>query len=521
MDTSTTDKVPCNGPCRKRFRPAAVRLDQATSSVLLSSARASGLLWLCPECHQAFNLQQPVKRYESDLPPELWIMIFRNLDKRSTLRVRLTCRRWKDIVDLDQSLLKKLPLDFGKDATIDDRFQPENLFPATSVRFSASRILAVGAWWLTFGARLTELSVGSCEIKLPAFLQMLRGTPNLANLSLCFNKYTSTEESQVDFRLEKLEYLDCTEVIPVFESIFPRLRTILLIRKPDDEAKACRLLNSVQGTLKVLDIDLTPFVLKQMASMNRLQLTTLILHGNDNLIVQLSRTQVAVEVLFITAATNEALCKIGRNLTKLKDLAVNMNDTGTVVPTFLDQMPQLKRLNLIGTQYSIVNQHLHFEGLKGENLTHLYLSSFHTIGDCLQNFLKKCPNLQDLEMRSCSVSSCLTIQPHNTAANSHGALKTLLMECCQIPTETLIRFLLQCSRVENLLLFDVDAVNDQLIGTLNRLSQLKELAVCDCPVTDKSVEFIVENCSHVVVQISCEQISKLAMKLLDQVMRTR
>ncbi|KAL1404685.1 hypothetical protein pipiens_018761 [Culex pipiens pipiens] len=395
MDTSTTDKVPCNGPCRKRFRPAAVRLDQATSSVLLSSARASGLLWLCPECHQAFNLQQPVKRYESDLPPELWIMIFRNLDKRSTLRVRLTCRRWKDIVDLDQSLLKKLPLDFGKDATIDDRFQPENLFPATS--------------------------------------------------------YTSTEESQVDFRLEKLEYLDCTEVIPVFESIFPRLRTILLIRKPDDEAKACRLLNSVQGTLKVLDIDLTPFVLKQMASMNRLQLTTLILHGNDNLIVQLSRTQVAVEVLFITAATNEALCKIGRNLTKLKDLAVNMNDTGTVVPTFLDQMPQLKRLNLIGTQYNIVNQHLHFEGLK----------------------------------------------------------------------ETLIRFLLQCSRVENLLLFDVDAVNDQLIGTLNRLSQLKELAVCDCPVTDKSVEFIVENCSHVVVQISCEQISKLAMKLLDQVMRTR
>ncbi|KAL9704834.1 hypothetical protein quinque_008352 [Culex quinquefasciatus] len=317
MDTSTTDKVPCNGPCRKRFRPAAVRLDQATSSVLLSSARASGLLWLCPECHQAFNLQQPVKRYESDLPPELWIMIFRNLDKRSTLRVRLTCRRWKDIVDLDQSLLKKLPLDFGKDATIDDRFQPENLFPATS-----------------------------------------------------------------------------------------------------------------------------------MASMNRLQLTTLILQGNDNLIVQLSRTQVAVEVLFITAATNEALCKIGRNLTKLKDLAVNMNDNGTVVPTFLDQMPQLKRLNLIGTQYNIVNQHLHFE-------------------------------------------------------------------------ETLIRFLLQCSRVENLLLFDVDAVNDQLIGTLNRLSQLKELAVCDCPVTDKSVEFIVENCSHVVVQISCEQISKLAMKLLDQVMRTR
>lgn len=213
----------------------------------------------------------------------------------------------------------------------------------------------------------------------------------------------------------------------------------------------------------------------------------------------------------------QALCKIGLNLTKLKDLAVNMNDTGTVVPTFLDQMPQLKRLNLIGNQY---NQHLHFEGLKGENLTHLYLSSFHTIGDCLQNFLKNCPNLQDLEMRSCSVRSCSDIHD-NTAANSQGALKTLLMECCQIPTETLIRFLLQCSRVENLLLFDVDAVNDKLIGTLNRLSLLKELAVCDCPVTDKSVEFIVENCSHVVVQICCEQISKLAMKLLDQVMRTR
>lgn len=305
METSTTEEVPCNGPCRKRFRPAAVQLDQTTSSVLLSSARASGLLWLCPECHQAFNLQQPVKRYESDLPPELWKMIFRNLDKRSTLRVRLTCRRWKDIVDLHQSLLKKLPIYFGKDATIDDQFQPESLFPATSARFAASRILAVGAWWLTFGARLKELSLWSCEIKLPAFLRMLRGTPNLANLSLSFNKYTFTEESQVDFRLEKLKYLYCTEVIPVFESIFPRLRTINLICKPSDEAKACRLLNSVQGTLKVLDIDLTPFVLKQMASMNRLQLTTLILRGNDNLLVQLIRMQVAVEVLFITCATNE------------------------------------------------------------------------------------------------------------------------------------------------------------------------------------------------------------------------
>ncbi|XP_039432725.1 uncharacterized protein LOC120415311 [Culex pipiens pallens] len=519
METSTTEEVPCNGPCRKRFRPAAVQLDQTTSSVLLSSARASGLLWLWPECHQAFNLQQPVKRYESDLPPELWKMIFRNLDKRSTLRVRLTCRRWKDIVDLHQSLLKKLPIYFGKDATIDDRFQPENLFPATSARFAASRILAVGAWWLTFGARLTELSLWSCEIKLPAFLRMLRGTPNLVNLSLSFNDYTSTEENEVDFRLEKLKYLYCTEVIPVFESIFPRLRTIDLICKPSDEAKACRLLNAVQGTLKVLDINLTPFVLKQMASMNRLQLTTLILRGNAHLIVQLSRTQVAVEVLFITFATNEALCKIGRNLTKLKDLAVNMIDTGTVGPSFLDQMPQLKRLNLMAAQN---NQHLRFQGLKSENLTRLYIDSFHTIGDCLQNFLKNCPNLQILEMRSCSVSSCSDMSlPHNTAANSHGALKTLLMECCQIPTETLIRFLLQCFRVENLLFSDVDAVNDQLIGILNRLSQLKELTVCDCPVTDKSVEFIVENCSHVVVQICCEQISKLAMKLLDQVMRTR
>lgn len=309
MIPATTNEVSCNGHCCKRYRPAAVNMDPATANVLIAPFRVPGLLWLCPECHLTFNLQQTAKLCESDLPPELLIMVFQYLDNNSMLRVRSTCRRWKEIVDQNQSLRKELRVDFDKYITMDERFQPENLFPALLASCDECKINSVDGWWPSFGAVLTSLSLWSCKIALPTLLTMLRRTPNLNSLYLDGIEYTSVEETEADFRLEKLEYVGCEQLFDVFVIIFPKLKHLCLASKLNggDEAKACRLITSVQGTLKHLMCYVTPFMLEQIASMKRLQLKNVVHRGKGDLAVQLSRIQITIEELSITSTTNEVI----------------------------------------------------------------------------------------------------------------------------------------------------------------------------------------------------------------------
>ncbi|KAL1398192.1 hypothetical protein pipiens_000224, partial [Culex pipiens pipiens] len=344
MDLSPTDDVPCNGPCRKRFRPATVNMDQVTANFLRSSGRDSGLRWLCPKCREPDSSPG-----QAELPPELWIMIFRYLGTWSILDVRSTCRRWKDIVDSNLCLQKNLRIEFERNITLDQRYYPVNLLPAPSASLYDAKIITIDAWWPSFGPGLTKLFLDGCDIALPTLLGMLKETPNLTELLLVYIKYTSVEEIEVDFRLEKLQDLSCDSVFDVFIEVFPRLRYLDLRAIPEDEEDtACRLLQSVQCTLTELTCYFSPSMLERIASMSQLRLTQVYHLGKQETAVQLSqikRFQDSIEKFDVTAE-NEALCEIGRNLRNLKSLRVDIvPDEATFVPSFLAEMT---RLSLVG-----------------------------------------------------------------------------------------------------------------------------------------------------------------------------
>ncbi|XP_038110135.1 uncharacterized protein LOC119767013 [Culex quinquefasciatus] len=534
MNLSTTDEVPCNGPCRKRFR--ALNMDQATASVLLSSGRTSGLQWLCPACHQAqtFNPQYiSAIRYGTDLPPELWIMIFRYLGKRSLLQVRLTCHRWKEIVVQNQSLAKKFCVVFDGQCTMDEQFRPENLFPASRAEFCTTWIISVDGWWPSFGAGLTELCISSCRITLPVLLGMLKKTPNLTCLSLGHVESTSAEEINVDFRLEKLECLSCAMISDVYGNIFTRLRELNLeieLENGEDE-KVCRVLQSVQGTLQQLDCQLTPFMMEQMASMDRLQLKKVaVRQAVGDLVVELSQIQGSIEHL-VVIATVEDLCKIGRNLTKLKEISSIMVDCGT--PSFLAEMRQLKVLDLEGFEEDRWN----FEQFGSATLTSLKLNKFSISG--LQRFLTNCPNLQELQMFECvldswsdvfaarfeslrrlHLGSSSVLQNVMNVPAKLKCLKKLRISSCDICAEMLVELLQQCPRLEKLKLFGMSSIDDKFVGILGQFPQLRKLQIFYCAITDKSLQLIAENYSHLNVDIKSRKISDAAIKLFRYATRS-
>ncbi|KAL9704760.1 hypothetical protein quinque_008278 [Culex quinquefasciatus] len=420
MDLSLANVIPCNGPCRKRFHPATVNLDQTVADVLrTSNGKSSGLWWFCPECRQTVDL--PL-HYVTDLSAEM----------------------------LDCTTLNE------------------------------SKIICVESWWPAFGAALTDLSLYHCEIGLPVLLGMLRATPNLISLSLDITEYNSDEVIGADFRLEKLKSLFCRRVLDIFGDIFPRLRKVEFLLVEDDdndeEMAACLLMRSVQGTLKNFKCYLTQFIVDQICSMDQLKLETADDLPDSDLAVQLSQMQPSIRVLSCHAADNEDLIDIGKNLKNLEELTAIMPPAEEyeeiLVPSFLTEMPQLKKLTLVAEK----DLYLNFERIKCSNLSYLSLGRLNT-------------------------------------------LKKLKIGSCHIPTKKLAELVLRCPNLEKLELAPLKAVDDEFVSILDKMPQLKELEIMACPITDKSVEFITENCSHLLVTIRCDQVSSVAKKLLNCVTR--
>ncbi|XP_038114000.1 uncharacterized protein LOC119767965 [Culex quinquefasciatus] len=533
MNSPTAVDVPCNGPCRKRFHPAAVNMDQVTASLLLTSARPAGLLWLCPECHQRGELQ-PRAGSGTDLPPELWITIFRHLNTRSMLRVRSTCRRWKDIVDQNECLRKEFSVGFeGK--TMDEHFQPENLLQATQAVLFKSTITSVNGWWPLFGAELTNLHLSRCEIALPVLLGMLRHTPNLTSLGPGSINYASVEEEEIDFRLEKLEHLNCDEVFDIYEKIFPRLRKLELSYEQEDDESVCRLLQSVQETLKFLFCDITPFMLEQMALMDRLRLTEAVVPIADgDQVVQLSRIQPTIEK-FRATASNEALCKIARNLTNLKEISVVLEELENLEPTFSAEMPQLTLLHLEGLEEISLN----LKHFKGANLINLKFELFRFTKDSLRTCLTNYPNLLELELGNCSLESWsdifearleslrrLSLWNVKVAQNVMNVprnlpcLNELKLSLCNISADMLVELLLRCPRLEKLAFNVMDTIDNEFVRGLGRFPQLKQLTIHYCAITYEALELIVENHSHLIVDIRSKYIPDTTLSMLKYVTRS-
>lgn len=197
-------------------------------------------------------------------------------------------------------------------------------------------------------------------------------------------------------------------------------------------------------------------------------------------------------------------------------------------------MPQLTKLTIVAEN----DLYLNFERIKCSNLSYLSLDGFKVVGDSLRIFLTSCSNLQNVQINNFRLQSWSVFfaagwkslrflklwnnRVHQNAmriSKRLNTLKELKIGCCHIPTKKLIELVLRCPNLEKLELASLKAVDDEFVSILDRMPQLKELEIRACPITDKSVEFITENCSHLLVTIHCDQVSSVAKKLLNRVTR--
>uniref|UniRef100_A0A8D8NDF9 (northern house mosquito) hypothetical protein n=1 Tax=Culex pipiens TaxID=7175 RepID=A0A8D8NDF9_CULPI len=542
MSTSKAD-VPCSGPCRKRFRPETVNMNEAAANALLTSdAVESGLFWFCPECRNQLRLVFPrpasVDHSEFYLPPELWLMIFQMLDEQSLLQVRLTCPRWKRIVDQNRSLREAFTVQI-KGAVLDGGNAPQHLYPVSRAFLDDSRIIAVDSWWPSFGARLTVLDLFNCEVALPNLLGLLRQTPNLTNLFLEHIRYTSVEETiSADFRLEKMQYLDSETVFEFFGHIFPRLFkfTKNFPHEEGEDVKMCQFLRPIQCYIQKLTCPLTSTMVDQMAEMSELHLNSVNNRSEDDSSVKLSRIQPSIEEL-TTISTDVNLCEIGSNLKYLKYIAVfvpQSSDDIAFVPSFLTKMKMLKELTLIACK----GHRLDFGGFKSLSLRGLLIESMCIQSLSMQVFLSNCSNIQDLQLVDCSLSNwtdlfatkwsslrCLKlfkIDAPQTELKPNlkpiPYLNELNISNCNIPAEMLKQLVERCPSLTSLKLGEMDTVVDNIVYSLVLLPQLKKLTIYSCPfITDCFVGVLVIRNPRWHVNIEdCLQISEAARKRLGQ-----
>ncbi|KAL1397953.1 hypothetical protein pipiens_009345 [Culex pipiens pipiens] len=517
MSTSKAD-VPCSGPCRKRFRPETVNMNEAAANALLTSdAAESGLFWFCPECRCQLRLvfprPAPVDHSEFYLPPELWLMIFQMLDEQSLLQVRLTCPRWKRIVDQNRSLREAFTVQI-KGAVLDGGNEPQHLYPASRAFLDDSRIISVDSWWPSFGARLTVLDLFNCEVALPNLLGLLRQTPNLTNLILEHIRYTSVEETiSADFRLEKMQCLSSETVFEVFGHIFPRLSefTKNFPHEEGEDVKMCQFLRPIQCYIQNLTCPLTSTMVDQMAEMSELYLNSVDNRSEDDSSVKLSRIQPSIEKL-TTISTDANLCEIGSNLKYLKYIAVfvpQSSDDFAFVPSFLTKMKMLKGLTLIACK----GHRLDFGGfkspsLRGSKLVDCSLSNWTDLFATKWSSLR-CLKLFKIDAPQTELKPNLKPIPY---------LNELNISNCNIPAEMLKQLVERCPSLTSLELGEMDTVVDNIVYSLVLLPQLKKLTIYSCPfITDCFVGVLVIRNPRWHVNIEdCLQISEAARKRLGQ-----
>uniref|UniRef100_A0A8D8CGK4 (northern house mosquito) hypothetical protein n=1 Tax=Culex pipiens TaxID=7175 RepID=A0A8D8CGK4_CULPI len=143
------------------------------------------------------------------LAPELWEQIFLRVPPGHLLKLRQTCRYWRNIVDGSPALRDRLHVKFPHDG--DQHYAPFLIPPVGWFRFefaSFSVLPYVGWWWPKVGESVTVLCLGRCEFPL----ELLRHTPNLKELLLFYVKLV--EFDNPDFKLRKVKALKVEYVDP-------------------------------------------------------------------------------------------------------------------------------------------------------------------------------------------------------------------------------------------------------------------------------------------------------------------
>lgn len=210
--------------------------------------------------HWMTNLGEPA------FPTELWELIFSFLPGNSICRLRLVCRRWRDIVGSCPALLDRLQMTLerieeSENFLMDENFVVPPLPPVSHVLLDNWDILAVD-WWPVIGWKLREISLFRCTVHMETLLEMVRKSKNLKSLRLRTMWLKANGPFAASFRQDGMRQLTMDSVhfdgltdltaIYTFVTIFPRLSDIRL-RVPTCLMALNWLIRRLQDTLESLE----------------------------------------------------------------------------------------------------------------------------------------------------------------------------------------------------------------------------------------------------------------------------
>ncbi|KAL9695788.1 hypothetical protein quinque_015073 [Culex quinquefasciatus] len=415
--------VRCSGPCG-----GTVHARCATFSGGITLTTSDGLFWFCDRCRRGLRpvgntTQQPDL---PELPTEIWIEVFRNLPDGRLPKVRLVCRRWRDIVDGCPALLAKITVAFCS-LTGMRKFNPDRLLPVTKASFVS--IKRIGSWWHSFGPGLTEIKIEHFEmerfhlIELSDLLGMLRHTPNLRRFALIGCILNGKRSGRPDFRLNKVEtliledILDLAKYLKVFRKLFsPSPVKALKITwsesagytaaaEPDD------MVEDFQTTLEELTVNCSDSLLLQIIylDLTELKKLTLIREGvvDHRLLMNLFGCHRSLEYVDISnmMAFNEEnapmLIKICQLLPELQFLSIFATHVDI---SFLSKTPKLQTFELYGVErsFKLIQSNSFHE--KHQNLNQLDLSVIKIPANFAQQWFATLPNLRILSLTACKIA---------------------------------------------------------------------------------------------------------------------
>ncbi|EDS43996.1 conserved hypothetical protein [Culex quinquefasciatus] len=496
--------------------------------------------------------------HQASLPPEVWELIFLNLDAVALARVRLTCVRWRDIVDLSSGLAERFELTFPKNIWMDGRYEPENLFRAArNAQLEDCTIVTVDHWWPALARRLVRLELVNCTLPFPVLLGMLREAPNLRQLHLDVNMPGergdlgwSFDDTLTDFVLPRLGQLKASFANRQLGRICPNLKLFGQLEPDnalfDDFGDMDQFVAETQGSLLGLVFALTPKLVEAMRRMDRLRLHRVQIQNQCEswLVVQLTQFQRDLVEIEATEAvlTREDLCQIGRNVPNLMSLSVTVRPTeeeedGVGSPSYLHFMPSLEILTVHHAERLI---RIDFGRLANPRLRHVSLNDTR---DCvrLKEYLGRCGALQRLDMHACRLDSwaevfgavqqapallflhlsCIRVQSGLDCLTERvGRLQYLTLRACDVTKGMLLHLIAVCPGLRQVQLGLMVTVDDAVVLALCLgLPRLALLIVFRCPVTDESVGSLVrfggDALQHVAI-VDCERVTAGAIAKLGE-----
>uniref|UniRef100_A0A8D8K4D0 (northern house mosquito) hypothetical protein n=1 Tax=Culex pipiens TaxID=7175 RepID=A0A8D8K4D0_CULPI len=252
-------------------------------------------------------------RPAADLPPEMWELIFRNLNAYWLRSARLTCSSWDQIIRGSSRLMSKFVLTLTTYNFMEDRKMVRNLlatgggYTRVKMDFELIGIHKPRENWLKpLGTTLRTLTLEfSCtEVLLTGLLKEL---PNLKQLKLIVRSHWFGS-GVPSIRLDKLDELSITDPVPNILSfcrmLCPQLKALKLHgycgAKSKLKNEIVALISSTSRTLKELTIRVSKKIVDDLVEIEDLRLARLAVHGDADDVLRFVKQQPIIEDLEIS-----------------------------------------------------------------------------------------------------------------------------------------------------------------------------------------------------------------------------